>query len=71
MLVNGRVSELDLDQVVTIEELLGRLDLSPPQYWVARNRKMLVRSAYSRVAVSDGDTIEIWRIMSGGRGSLC
>lgn len=57
---------MDLPEDISIIGLLDRLGLFREAYWVARNRTMLRKREYDKVLLVQGDTVEIFRVMSGG-----
>lgn len=66
VLIEGRSDEMDLPEDISIIGLLDRLGLVREAYWVARNRTMLHKTEYDKVLLVQGDTVEIFRVMSGG-----
>ncbi len=66
VLVDGYTQELEYDAPPTVQQLLADLALDDGAYWVARNRKIVPRSDLSRTTADEEDTIEIYRVISGG-----
>ena len=66
VLIEGRSDEMDLPEDISIIGLLDRLELVSEAYWVARNRTMLRKTEYDQVLLVQGDTVEIFPVMSGG-----
>lgn len=66
VLIEGRSDEMDLPEDISIIGLLDRLGLAREAYWVARNRTILRKTEYDKVLLVQGDTVEIFRVMSGG-----
>ena len=65
-MLEGKSEEMDLPEGLLMAGLLDRLGLKHEAYWVARNRTMLRKTDYDKVTLFGGDTVEIFRIMSGG-----
>ena len=51
---------------MTLDRLLGELGLDGRKVAVERNREIVPKSAYGRVALADGDTLEIVHFIGGG-----
>jgi thiamine biosynthesis protein ThiS len=62
--VNG--NPMDVDDGLSLERLLERLQVRREYTAVALNREVAPRSAYSRTLLRDGDRVEIVHPMGGG-----
>lgn len=62
--LNGEPFELE--QPLSVAELLDRLAIDPRRVAVEHNLAILKRHAYSDTVVRDGDTIEIVNFVGGG-----
>jgi thiamine biosynthesis protein ThiS len=62
--VNGE--EQAFDGPLSIDDLLGRLDLDRRGLAVALNGEVVPRSTWADRAVADGDQVEILTIAQGG-----
>ena len=62
--LNGRPREVE--QGLSIGDLLDRLELKPGMVVVELNREILERDRYADTAVSDGDSIELVHFVGGG-----
>ena len=56
----------ELDQPLTVAELLGRLAIDPRRVAVEHNLKIIKRQTFSETVVQDGDTVEIVNFVGGG-----
>lgn len=61
---NGKSTEVQLP--CTIEEFLIRQNLPPKSVVVEWNGKAVAPSEFSKIALSDGDSLEIVCIVAGG-----
>ena len=62
--INGETREFASD--ITFAELLDHLGVAPSGIAVARNDRVLGRSALSEERICEGDRIEIIRAVAGG-----
>jgi thiamine biosynthesis protein ThiS len=62
--VNGEKRDLDLP--MTVAELVIRLGLDPRSVVVERNLKIVPSKKMDATLVSEGDSIEIVRLVGGG-----
>ena len=62
--VNGEKQVLD--GPTTIGELLEKLGIDQETVVIERNLDILDRASHGEVAIEDGDTIEIIRMVDGG-----
>ncbi len=62
--VNGQMREFEAP--LSVQALAQKLELNPTQVAVEHNLKIVPRSAYSDVALNDGDSIEIVHFIGGG-----
>jgi len=51
---------------ITLQQLLGELGLDGRKVAIERNREIVPKSTYERVALSDGDKLEIVHFIGGG-----
>jgi sulfur carrier protein len=56
----------ELEQPLTVAELLGRLAIDPRRVAVEHNLKIIKRQTFSEAIVEDGDTVEIVNFVGGG-----
>jgi sulfur carrier protein len=62
--LNGEPFELE--QAVTLTDLLGRLDLDPRRVAIEHNLAIVKRQAFPTVVVGSGDRVEIVNFVGGG-----
>ncbi len=62
--LNGEPYELD--QPVSIAELLARLDIDPRRVAIEHNLSILKRYAFVQTLISEGDRLEIVNFVGGG-----
>jgi len=62
--LNGEPYELD--QPLSVQELLERLQIDPRRVAVEHNLVILKRHAFVTTLVGDGDTVEIVNFVGGG-----
>jgi thiamine biosynthesis protein ThiS len=62
--LNGEPFELD--QPLSVEELLGRLEIDSRRVAVEHNLAILKRHAFATTLVGDGDRVEIVNFVGGG-----
>jgi thiamine biosynthesis protein ThiS len=56
----------DLEQPLSVQELLERLDIDPRRVAVEHNAVIVRRAAFSATLVGDGDRVEIVNFVGGG-----
>ena len=56
----------DLDQPLSVQELLERLNIDPRRVAVEHNMVIVRRAAFAATLVGDGDTVEIVNFVGGG-----
>lgn len=66
VMIEWKATAMELPESLSVQGLLDRLGLAREGHWVAHNRTMLRWADYDRVRLSEGDTVEIFRIVSGG-----
>lgn len=66
VMVEWEATAMELPAGLSVQALLDQLGLAGEGHWVARNRMVLRRADYDQVRLSEGDTVEIFRIISGG-----
>lgn len=62
--LNGK--DREVQEGLSVQELLLSLDLRPELIVVERNREILRRDRYPEVGVEDGDTLELVHFVGGG-----
>ena len=62
--INGHQKEMD--EVSTVSDLLGKLDLDPRMVVVELNEKIVRRDALSETPLAEEDSVEILRFVGGG-----
>ena len=62
--LNGE--SFQLDQPLSVEELLQRLEIDPRRVAVEHNLVILKRHAFAATLVGDGDRVEIVNFVGGG-----
>jgi len=63
--VNGK--PVELEQPTLLPDYLERLGVDPRAVAVEHNGEIVERSSYASVTLSDGDRVEIVRMVGGGR----
>lgn len=67
VLFEGTLKRIELKETTTLYDLLENLEIKETDtYWVACNRKMILKSEFGQKVLQPGDRIEILRILSGG-----
>ena len=67
VLFEGTLKRIELKEATTLHDLLEGLGIKETDtYWVACNRKMILKSEFGQKILQPGDRIEILRILSGG-----
>jgi sulfur carrier protein len=56
----------ELDQPLSVADLLARLAIDPRRVAVEHNLKILKRQAFPEVVVREGDQVEIVNFVGGG-----
>ena len=64
IILNGDAFELE--NPLTVAELLGRLAIDPRRVAVEHNLHIIKRQTFSDTMVQDGDTVEIVNFVGGG-----
>lgn len=62
--VNGQ--SMEIEDALSVEDLLARLGVKREYTAVAVNREVTPRGAYAATRLRDGDRVEIVRPMGGG-----
>jgi len=62
--LNGE--RFELEQPVSVADLLTRLEIDPRRVAVEHNLAILKRQRFPEVLVHDGDTVEIVNFVGGG-----
>ena len=66
MLITVNGERFELDQPVSLVDLLARLDIDPRRVAIEHNLSILKRHRFSDVILQDGDTVEIVNFVGGG-----
>src|ERR1700733_2345572 len=66
--LNGEARALNAG--LTVKTMLETLGLDPAKIAVERNLEIVPRSAYSQIAVTEGDRFEIVHFIGGGNAPL-
>jgi len=66
LLIKLNGEPFELDQPLSITELLARLAIDPRRVAVEHNLAILKRHAFGEVVVQEGDTVEIVNFVGGG-----
>lgn len=62
--LNGK--ETDVTDRITISDLLTQMKISPQTVACELNLKIVKRSEYASIKISDGDQLEILQMIGGG-----
>jgi sulfur carrier protein len=62
--LNGE--RFELDQPLSVTELLARLEIDPRRVAVEHNLSILKRHTFTTAVVGEGDTVEIVNAVGGG-----
>ena len=67
VLFENTLRQIELKENMTLQDLLEDLRIKEADpYWIACNRKMILRSECAQRLLEPGDRVEIFRILSGG-----
>ncbi len=67
VLFEGSLKRIEIIEPIPLRDLLEELDIKESSpYWVACNRKMILKTEVHQKVIQPGDRIEIIRILSGG-----
>lgn len=67
VLFEGSLKRMEFKDSMSLLDLLERLEIKETDpYWVAWNRKVILRSEFGLKVLQPGDRVEIFRILSGG-----
>ncbi len=66
MLITLNGERFELDEPVSVNALLARLDIDPRRVAVEHNLAIVKRQRFDEVVVSDGDRVEIVNFVGGG-----
>jgi sulfur carrier protein len=64
--INGKTVELE--RATALLSYLEKLGVNPRAIAVEHNGTIIERTGYASVMLKDGDTVEIVRMVGGGRG---
>ena len=66
MVITLNGERYELEQPVTVIDLLARLDIDPRRVAIEHNLNIIRRHAFADVTVKEGDTVEIVNFVGGG-----
>tara|TARA_B100001123_G_C15296052_1_gene1019259 strand:- start:1132 stop:1332 length:201 start_codon:yes stop_codon:yes gene_type:complete len=66
VLINLNGESYEIDQAVSVTDLLVQLKIDPRRVAVEHNLKILKRQAFKNTVVHDGDHVEIVNFVGGG-----
>jgi thiamine biosynthesis protein ThiS len=62
--INGE--DRNIDQSLSVEDLLKNLGIDPRKVAVERNLEIVSKSTYAQIMVAEGDRLEIVHFIGGG-----
>ena len=66
MLITLNGEPYELDQPLSVTDLLARLEIDPRRVAIEHNLTIIKRHTFSDVVVGEGDTVEIVNFVGGG-----
>ncbi len=66
MVITLNGEPFELEQPVSVTDLLARLDIDPRRVAIEHNLTIIRRQTFPEVVVRDGDTVEIVNFVGGG-----
>lgn len=67
VLFENSLRQIGIKEKMTLQDLLEELEIKETDpYWVACNRRVILKTDYSQKVLEAGDRVEIIRILSGG-----
>lgn len=66
MVITLNGERFELDQPITIADLLAKLDIDPRRVAIEHNLSIIRRHTFTEALVDDGDTVEIVNFVGGG-----
>ena len=66
MVITLNGERYELDQPVTVIDLLARLNIDPRRVAIEHNLNIIRRHTFSDAIVDEGDTVEIVNFVGGG-----
>lgn len=66
MVITLNGERFELDQPLSVTDLLARLDIDPRRVAIEHNLNIIKRQTFQDVVVKDGDTVEIVNFVGGG-----
>ena len=66
VIINGEEKNIEND--LTVQDLLLKLKLKPEMIAVEKNEEILERENYTTEKINEGDVLELIRFMGGGNG---
>ena len=66
MVITLNGDRYELDQPLSVTDLLARLDIDPRRVAIEHNLTIIRRHTFTDVMVKEGDTVEIVNFVGGG-----
>ncbi|MDI6762765.1 MAG: sulfur carrier protein ThiS [Thermodesulfobacteriota bacterium] len=67
VLFENSLRQIEIKEKMTFKDLIEELEIKETDpYWVACNRKIILKSDFGQKVLEPGDHVEIIRILSGG-----
>ena len=66
MVITLNGDRFELDQPLSVTDLLARLDIDPRRVAIEHNLTIIRRHTFTDVMVKEGDTVEIVNFVGGG-----
>ena len=66
MVITLNGERFELDQPLSVTDLLARLDIDPRRVAIEHNLMIIRRRTFPEVILKDGDTVEIVNFVGGG-----
>ncbi len=66
MVITLNGEPFELEQPVSVTDLLARLDIDPRRVAIEHNLTIIRRQTFPEVVVREGDTVEIVNFVGGG-----
>ena len=66
MVITLNGERFELDQPLSVTDLLARLDIDPRRVAIEHNLTIIRRHTFTDVLVKEGDTVEIVNFVGGG-----
>jgi thiamine biosynthesis protein ThiS len=66
MVITLNGERFELDQPLSVTDLLARLEIDPRRVAIEHNLAIIRRHTFTDVIVKEGDTVEIENVVGGG-----